>query len=244
MCHRGNILKKVSILIAVCLCLCILILCHGVDKTITVTAKSMFNGTYLSIDVKGSDVLPGSMETTGYITFKSKHSIDDIFSTLSYQPSIIHEKYNNAIFFKCYKNEQLSYYCLSKAGARYVFGGMCGNVIVDVSEDSERIYKKVLLPVHLIQDELILNGDRPYYTLYANVDYLIEGTVDDIISFYQECGWYNVECTDNLIIINGWKYDIDTMNDALNYAELDKDVPFAVRLTEKNGKLFFAILDY
>lgn len=241
---KGKSLKTISILIVVCLCLCVLISCNAVDKAINITAKSMFDGNYLSIEVKGSDVLPGSMETTGYITFKSEYSIDDIFSSLGDQPNLVKEKYNDAILFKLHGNEQLSLYCLSKAGARYVFGGMCGNVIVDIAESSERIYKKILLPVHLISDELILNGERPYYTLYANVDYLVDGTKDEILSFYQECGWYDVEHIDNLIIINGWKHDPDTMIDALNYEGLDKDVPFAVRLTEKDGNLYFAIVGY
>ena len=205
--------------------------CKETDKQITITAKNMFDGTYASIDVMGYDVLPGSLESTGYVTFKSSKDLDSMFDILKDNEEFSVVKYSDSLFFEFPMGDYTNYYCLSKAGTRYLFGSLQCNVIVDVSNDTSRRTEQILLPIHLFTDELILNGERPYYTLYMNADYKTSGSIDDFLSFYQNCKWYNVQKHDGLIIVEA---ALDTNG--------TKKESFAIRFTEKDGQMYFAIL--
>ncbi len=215
--------------------------CGESDNSIKVTAKNMFDGTHITINVSGRDILPGSLETTGYVTFKSHSSIDDIYNALKTNLDFTAVKYSDAVLLERSSGTYSDYYCISKSGKRYVFGGMCGNLIVDIKQHddhTEKVYKKILFPVHLIADDLILEGELPYYTLYANVDYKVSGSIDDFLAFYRNCRWYDVDYVDNLIMVKGWKCDPATMDGALNYGNLSSDIPFSIHFTEKNGDLY------
>ena len=205
--------------------------CKETDKQITITAKNLFDGTYASIDVMGHDVLPGSLESTGYVTFKSSKSLDSIFDDLKDNEEFSVYKYSNSLLFELQMDGYSNYYCLSKAGARYLFGSLQCNIIVDILNDTSRSTEQILLPIYLITDELILGGERPYYTLYVNADYKTSGTIDEFVSFYQNCNWYNAKKHDGLIIVETAPDTNGTKNES-----------FAIRFTEKDGQMYFAIL--
>lgn len=236
---RWKMLCSILLTFAIALICCS---CGESDRMMTISAKSLFSGKYASIKVLAHDILPGALESNGYVTFKSNESMDEIYDLLKDDSFTDVAKYDNAILITDKSGEKTDYFCLSKSGQRYVFGGMCGNVIIDVTKDSGRVTKWILLPVHFISDELILNGNNPKYTLYANVDYKLNCSKHDIQRFYQDCSWYNVSFTDDRISITGFSDVIDSMPDALNYEKLAYDVPFVIELTETNEGLYFSIL--
>ena len=193
------------------------------DSLITISTESVFYGNTLSIEVTGRNCIPGD----GYVTFHSNCSMNDLFSSLQLDDTITAQRVHDAILLTKQSGEFVEHYCISKAAGVYLFGGMRGNLITDITEEG-RQQRIILLPVHLVRDELILNGSSPFYTLYANVDYKAYGSFEDFQDFYLGCGWYDVECKDNYIFITKEKQSIQG--------------PFTVRLAQKEDGLYFAIV--
>ena len=232
-------------------CISILVtnfLCDGPwtskDSPRRLHAKSLFSGEYASIEISARDPLPGVVESDGYIKFRSDMSIDEIFEVLDENSFTEVKKTADAIYMKkeTADKTKTDHFCIMTTGSQYVFSGMCGQVIMDISADSQKVYKWILLPVHYISDELILQCNDPKYTLYANVDYKLNCSKEDICSFYQDCSWYEVSLSDDYISIDGFAAEIESMTGALHYGYLSDDVPFAIKLTEKADGLYFSIL--
>lgn len=223
----------------VLLCLFGFLFFQKTDRSIQITAKSMISGNYLSLYVKGRDVLGGNLESEGYVSFRSDSKLEDFIpklkeSALEDYPNLTMERYESSILFKIpYDENRTDYYCLSNIGNRYCFGGMRANLILGLSDQTERQRKKILLPVHLISDNLILDIGFPDYTLYANVDYAIQGTKEDLISFYQNYGWYDVKMTEDCMTIEEGKFDMKNEKDSF----LGLDASFKIHIKEKDGKL-------
>ena len=207
-------------------------------------AKSLFSGEYATIEISARELLPGSIELDGCIKFRSDMSMDEIFEALDENSFTEIKKTASAIYMKKETSDKTKtdHFCISMSGSQYVFGGMCGRVIVDISADSQKAYKWILLPVHYISsDETILGGNNRF-TLYANVDYKLNCSKEDICSFYQDCSWYEVSLNNDYISIDGFTTEIESMTGALHYEHLSDDVPFVIKLTEKTDGLYFSIL--
>lgn len=219
--------------------------CSSHDKLRTISAKSLFDGEYATFKIMAHDVLPGVLEGFGYVTFSSYKSFDEIFESVTNDTDMSAAKYPEAIFFSRISGENKQYYCLSKipkSNKQYVFGGMLGFAVDDMASDPEHEGKWILFPIHLMTDERLFVGTMPRFTLLLNTDYKLSGTKEEIVTFYRDCGWYDVDVADDLISITGFSRPVETMVGALHGEEVKNDVPFDIKLTEKEDGLYFSVI--
>lgn len=219
--------------------------CSGERNIETIQAASMFTHEKLELPIEGRDALVGALESDGWIIFKSKASIGEIYRTLSQLPEITVSQFDDAVFIvkPSLLENCVNYYCVSECGSQYVFGGMRSRIITDIDSDGREKELDILLPIHLISDKLILESSWPY-SLYANVDYKAQGDINDFFEFYNAAGWYDVSVSADEITIHGYREGVSEsvaergipLDDALILEH-----PVIIKFTERDGEVYFSV---
>ena len=175
--------------------------CSASRHVSSVSAVSLFDGERLVLPLEGEAASGGNGEN-GYTAFQSEKTLEEMFSQIQAVPGIHAQKHETAILIQKTDKNHTDTYCLAQHEDSYVFSGMQGHVITDIDTDGVRTEITLLLPVHLISDPLIFEGETPYYTLYAGAAYETAGEAADFERFYQDSGWYGVSSEDGMLLLS------------------------------------------
>ena len=212
----------------------------------SIAASSLFSKEELVLPISGKNAASDGSKESGYTLFESNETLDEMFSQIQKVPGIHAAKYEGAILLQKSDGDHKDYYCLAKHENHYVFSGMRGIVITDIDASGHKSKSAVLLPVHWIHDPLITEGETPYYTLYAGIEYETAGNADDFEQFYKDSGWYDVSREGETILLSGYQNEDDVVvdpsidNSALA-GSLYLESPILIQVRERDGSHYFTV---
>lgn len=218
--------------------------CSGSKQVESIYAYSMFSHKLLEIPVKSKAALTGALESGGYVTFKSKKDLEQLYSTIISNNDLKAEKYENSILIKINNGEYTDHYYLGHVEDDiYLFCGMRSTLYTDIDSSGNKSSFYLLLPLHLISDVSIKSSHYPQ--IYINVEYELDGDLQGIKDFYDESGWYEITSNDSEIVISGYKNFDDVFFESGGYngdlTKLEINSPYHIRAVNYDGKNFFSV---
>lgn len=244
--HRKYIALLSAFLVGLILASFSLSGCSGFKNLNSISAYSLFSHECLTLPIKVKKGDQAYLKSSGFISFESSKDLNDLYETLSKNTDLNVVKYDSSILIKQAEGSYTNHYCIRKGkNDRYIFSGMRGRLITDIDSNGNKIKSAILLPVHIINDPLIIENSE-LYAFYVDVEYEICGDMADIEQFYTESGWYEMTCEEDELIIYGYKNQQDVFIDSTASPEyyegtLEITQPYHIRVNSHDDKTFFSV---
>ena len=205
--------------------------CGGLGTYNKISSLGLLSGNEFELEIKNQQYYAGS-RVLG-LEFKTKSLTEEMIQKQIGDNLLYYALNGWYIEIDNGNGTKDSYYIISRGNNSYILTDMAVNVIHGGTRD-ESLF---LIPKQLVRDERLLSYHTPY--LYTDIPYESQLGITEFYNYYQAIGWYNVEISDNKLMLSSFK--TEPSDKAYFKDQLLSRFPIEIEFFEKHGVNFFEI---